>query len=245
MYRDSTKKVGSSLYVPKYRFYGNLKHELENTLNAVRIPLEEGSTPRVIPETVEDFARLFAEASKAGLKLALRGMSTQGIVPAGRLEVCTLKLNIVEEGSEGDLTLEIGAGAAFDELERLTKEVSIEWSEYSGTIGGCLCGRRDIKAHIQLASRVMGMTFIRPTGEIIELGSKSVKDVVGYNLTPLLFGSQGRIGLAAKVIINTAPIFRKYFVPSANVENNRDLTNSGKNIVERLISTLDPGGIFS
>lgn len=222
----------------------DLDRNIENMLNTARIPFITSPAPKVIPEAVADFARLFAEASKVGLKLALRGLCTQGSVAAGRLEVSALKLNEVEEGSEGDLTIEVGAGLPFNELRKLTSEMAVEWGEYSGTVGGCLCGRRDNEAHRRLASRVMGMTYVRPTGEIVELGSRSVKDVAGYHLTPLLIGSRGRIGLAAKVIINTAPIFREYSFSSVVAENGADSIQSGRKMSERLISTLDPGGIF-
>ncbi len=44
-----------------------------------------------------------------------------------------------------------------------------------------------------------------PTGEIIETGGKVVKNVVGYDLTQLLVGSEGTLAIITKVILRLVP----------------------------------------
>jgi glycolate oxidase len=42
---------------------------------------------------------------------------------------------------------------------------------------------------------------VTPTGEILNLGGKRVKDVTGYDLIHLMVGSEGTLGIFTKIII--------------------------------------------
>ena len=44
-----------------------------------------------------------------------------------------------------------------------------------------------------------------PTGEIVETGGKVVKNVVGYDLTHLLVGSEGTLAIITKIILRLVP----------------------------------------
>ncbi len=44
-----------------------------------------------------------------------------------------------------------------------------------------------------------------PTGEIIKTGGKVVKNVVGYDLTHLLVGSEGTLAILTKIILRLIP----------------------------------------
>ena len=44
-----------------------------------------------------------------------------------------------------------------------------------------------------------------PTGEIIRTGSKAVKNVVGYDLTQLLVGSEGTLAIVTQIILRLVP----------------------------------------
>jgi glycolate oxidase len=44
----------------------------------------------------------------------------------------------------------------------------------------------------------MGLEAVLPTGEIIRTGGKTVKNVVGYDLTQLLVGSEGTLAIITR-----------------------------------------------
>jgi len=46
---------------------------------------------------------------------------------------------------------------------------------------------------------------VLPTGEIIDTGSKAVKNVVGYDLTQLLVGSEGTLAIVTKITLRLVP----------------------------------------
>ena len=52
---------------------------------------------------------------------------------------------------------------------------------------------------------VLGLEAVLPTGEIVETGGKVVKNVVGYDLTHLLVGSEGTLAIITKIILRLVP----------------------------------------
>jgi glycolate oxidase len=53
---------------------------------------------------------------------------------------------------------------------------------------------------------VTGIEVVTPTGDIVFLGGKLVKDVTGYDLLHLMVGSEGTLGIFTKIILKLLPI---------------------------------------
>jgi glycolate oxidase FAD binding subunit len=67
----------------------------------------------------------------------------------------------------------------------------------NGPRRGCYGGVRDL---------VIGIKFVLPSGELIKAGGKVVKNVAGYDMSKLLVGSLGTLGIIAEVTLRVAPI---------------------------------------
>jgi glycolate oxidase len=52
---------------------------------------------------------------------------------------------------------------------------------------------------------VLGLEAVLPTGEIIHTGGRTVKNVVGYDLTSLVVGSEGTLAIVTKAILRLIP----------------------------------------
>ena len=52
---------------------------------------------------------------------------------------------------------------------------------------------------------MLALEAVLPTGEIIHTGSKAVKNVVGYDLTQLLVGSEGTLAIITKITLRLIP----------------------------------------
>jgi glycolate oxidase len=52
---------------------------------------------------------------------------------------------------------------------------------------------------------VLALEAVLPTGEIVRTGSKAVKNVVGYDLTQLLVGSEGTLAIITEVTLRLIP----------------------------------------
>ena len=81
---------------------------------------------------------------------------------------------------------------------------SLRTSVIGGNVAECAGGPRAFKSGTT-KQYVLGLEAVLPTGEIIETGGKVVKNVVGYDLTHLLVGSEGTLAIITKVILRLIP----------------------------------------
>ncbi|WP_394358553.1 FAD-binding oxidoreductase [Flavobacterium agricola] len=58
---------------------------------------------------------------------------------------------------------------------------------------------------------VLNLEVVLPTGEIIWTGANTLKNATGYNLTQLLVGSEGTLGIVTQIVLKLLPL------PTANV----------------------------
>jgi glycolate oxidase len=81
---------------------------------------------------------------------------------------------------------------------------SLRQSVIGGNVAECAGGPRAFK-YGTTKQYVLGLEAVLPTGEIIETGGKVVKNVVGYDLTHLLVGSEGTLAVITKIILRLIP----------------------------------------
>ena len=74
---------------------------------------------------------------------------------------------------------------------------SLRQSAIGGNVAECAGGPRAFK-YGTTKQYVLGLEAVLPTGEIIETGGKVVKNVVGYDLTHLLVGSEGTLAIITR-----------------------------------------------
>jgi glycolate dehydrogenase FAD-linked subunit len=81
---------------------------------------------------------------------------------------------------------------------------SYKESSIGGNVAECAGGPRAFKYGVT-KRYVMGLEAVLPTGEIIRTGGKTVKNVVGYDLTQLLVGSEGTLAIITEIILRLVP----------------------------------------
>lgn len=59
--------------------------------------------------------------------------------------------------------------------------------------------------HGVMRKHILGVEAVLPSGEILSLGGKLIKNNAGYNLTQLLLGSEGTLAVITKVILKIFP----------------------------------------
>jgi glycolate oxidase len=79
----------------------------------------------------------------------------------------------------------------------------------SCTIGGNIAegagGPRAVK-YGTTKDYVCGLETVLPSGEIVQMGGKLVKNVTGYSLIQLLIGSEGTLAVVTKIILRLLPL---------------------------------------
>ena len=53
---------------------------------------------------------------------------------------------------------------------------------------------------------VLNLEVVLPNGEIIWTGANVLKNSTGYNLTQLVVGSEGTLGIVTKIVLETHPL---------------------------------------
>src|SRR4030095_3220797 len=77
-----------------------------------------------------------------------------------------------------------------------------------GNLAECAGGPRAVKYGVT-KDYVLGLQAVLPTGEIINVGGRVLKNVTGYNLTQLIIGSEGTLAVITKIIFRLIP-YPKY-----------------------------------
>lgn len=81
--------------------------------------------------------------------------------------------------------------------------------EKSATIGGNIStnagGMRAVKYGVT-RDYVRGLTVVVPSGDVVKLGGKVVKNSSGYSLLNLMIGSEGTLGIITEAVLKLLPL---------------------------------------
>ncbi len=81
---------------------------------------------------------------------------------------------------------------------------SLRQSSIGGNVAECAGGPRAVK-YGTTKRYVLALEAVLASGEVIRTGSKAVKNVVGYDLTQLLVGSEGTLAIVTEVTLRLVP----------------------------------------
>ncbi|MCC6543525.1 MAG: FAD-binding protein [Nitrospirae bacterium] len=82
---------------------------------------------------------------------------------------------------------------------------SVNFCTIGGNISTCAGGARGVK-YGTTKDYVMGLEAVLPAGDIIFTGTRAPRSVAGYDLTRLLVGSEGTLGVITKAILKLIPL---------------------------------------
>lgn len=182
--------------------------------------------------TTEEVSKIARYAYENNIPLVARGSGTGlvgGAVPIhGGIMINLSKMNKILELDEENLTLTVEPGVLLMEIADFVEEQNLFYppdpGEKSATIGGNIStnagGMRAVKYGVT-RDYVLGLEVVLPDGEIINVGSKVVKNSSGYSLLDLFIGSEGTLGIITKAILKLLPLPKKsvsLLVPFPNLE---------------------------
>ncbi len=81
---------------------------------------------------------------------------------------------------------------------------SWETATMGGTVGANAGGLRTLKYGVT-TDYLLGLTLVLANGDILKTGGRAIKNVTGYDLTRLMCGSQGTLGLVTEIIVRLIP----------------------------------------
>jgi glycolate oxidase FAD binding subunit len=152
------------------------------------------------PASIEEASALLTAAARDGRRVRIGA------------DLHTEALDRVLEHEAGDLTCTVEAGIRLSALQttlaRAGQRLSLD-PPGDPTIGACLAGRLSGPlSHRYGTPRdlVLGVTLVLGDGTVASSGGKVVKNVAGYDLGKLVCGSEGRLGLIARVALRLHPL---------------------------------------
>lgn len=119
------------------------------------------------------------------------------------LEIDTKNLIAIVE--PGVITFEFQEEVARYGLFYPPDPASYKYSTIGGNAAECSGGPNSLKYGVT-RDYVLGLEVVKPTGEIIHTGVRTMKGVVGYDLTRLFVGSEGTLGVITKITLKLIPL---------------------------------------
>jgi len=153
--------------------------------------------------------------------ITARGLGTGtpgGAVPIyGGLVLSLEKMNKIIEFDPDNRFIKVQSGILNQTVQDSVAEKNFFWPPDPGsaancTVGGNIAynagGPRAVK-YGATRENVLGMTVVTGTGDTIYIGSYTTKSAVGYDLTRLLIGSEGTLGIVTEAILKLMPLPEK------------------------------------
>jgi len=152
------------------------------------------------------------------LPMTVRGAGTNlsgGTVPIqGGVVMVTNGLKRILEINEPDMYAVVEPGVVTAKLAAAVEAKGLFYppdpgSQAVSTLGGNVAenagGLRGLKYGVT-RDYVMGLTFYDVEGNLVKTGSRTVKCATGYNLTGLMVGSEGTLGVLGEIILKLIPL---------------------------------------
>ena len=165
----------------------------------------------VLAETTDDVAAAVRFAADGGLSVVARGAGTglsgganalaNAIVVSLERMTRVLEVNVAERyvvAEAGvindDLRQAVAAHGLWYPPDPASYRISTIGGNAATNAGGICCVKYGVTRDY-----VLGMTVVLADGEVVRLGRRTAKGATGYDLTALMVGSEGTLGIITEV----------------------------------------------
>ena len=176
--------------------------------------------PEVVikPRTAEEISAILKICNKEKIPVTPRGAGTGlsgGALPhLGGVLLSTERMNSITEIDERNLQVTTEPGVITEVLQNAVKEKKLFYPPDPSSRGSCFIGGniaensggpKAVKYGV-VKDYVLNLQIVLPTGEIIWTGANVLKNATGYNLTQLIVGSEGTLGIVTKIVLRLIPL---------------------------------------
>ncbi|HEV2802919.1 MAG TPA: FAD-linked oxidase C-terminal domain-containing protein [Pyrinomonadaceae bacterium] len=172
----------------------------------------------LLPQTTAEVAKILKLANERRFPVTARGGGvgyTGGAVPVeGGVVIGTDRMNRIREINADDLYVVTEPGVTTYALQQAVEALGLFYppdpaSYKTSFIGGNIAenagGIRSAKYGVT-KHYVTGLEVVTPTGEVIRTGGLTSKNVVGFDLTGLICGSEGMLGIITEATLRLLPL---------------------------------------
>ncbi len=185
------------------------------------------------PRTADEISDILKICNQDLIPVTPRGAGTGlsgGAIPhLGGIVLSMERMNDILEIDEKNLQVITEPGVITEVLQNAVKEKGLFYPPDPSSRGSCFIGGniaensggpKAVKYGV-VKDYVLNLEVVLPTGEIFWTGANVLKNSTGYNLTQLMVGSEGTLGIVTKIVLKLIP-HPKYellmLVPFSNLE---------------------------
>lgn len=205
------KRIVGDAYV--FADAGNLAHYGHDETEALLFLPEAVVKPR----TAQEISEILKLANTHLIPVTPRGAGTG--LSGGALPVCggiilsMERFNEILRIDERNLQATVEPGVINELFQNAVKERGLFYPPDPASKGSCFLGGNVAESsggpkcvkYGTTKDYILNLEVVLPTGEIIETGANTLKNSTGYNLTQLMVGSEGTLGIATKIIVKLLP----------------------------------------
>ena len=169
------------------------------------------------PSSAQEVSEILKLANERGIPVYPRGAAsglTGGAVPLhGGIALDMTQMNRIIEIDEANLIATVEPGVVVADFQKEVEKLGLlyppdpasnSFATMGGSVAECAGGMRGMKYGVT-RDYIMALELVLPTGEIINIGSRTLKSVTGYNLVHLFVGSEGTLGIFTKIVVKLVP----------------------------------------
>src|SRR5437762_2774320 len=170
------------------------------------------------PRTPEEISAILKICNENKIPVTPRGAGTGlsgGALPhLGGVLLSTERMNKILDIDERNLQVTTEPGIITEVLQMELKEKGLFYPPDPSSRGSCFIGGnisensggpKAVKYGV-VKDYVLNLEVVLPTGEIIWTGANVLKNSTGYNLTQLMVGSEGTLGIVTKIVLKLIPL---------------------------------------
>lgn len=160
----------------------------------------------------DEACEVLQQARQTGAAVQIAGAATRATLDPGALPLSTHAWTGVRAVDRDNLTATVASGLSFRELDHLLAPHGLEWAvdplDPEETVGGMVAGALPAWREAgpgPVRQQVLGVELVDGGGRALRFGRPVLKNVAGYDLTKLLVGSFGRLGVLTTVTLRLRP----------------------------------------
>lgn len=170
------------------------------------------------PGTAEEISAILKICNEHKIPVTPRaagtGVTGGALATRGGVLLSIERLNKILEIDERNLQVTAESGVITEVLQNAVKEKGLFYPPDPSSRGSCFIGGniaensggpKAVKYGV-VKDYVLNLEVVLPTGEIIWTGANVLKNATGYNLTQLMVGSEGTLGIVTKAVFKLIPL---------------------------------------
>jgi glycolate oxidase len=210
--------------------------------------------PQVVakPKTAEDISKILSFCNENNISVTPRGAGTGlsgGSLPInGGVSLSLEHFNKIIDIDEENFQATVESGVINETFQQAVKAKGLFYPPDPASKGSCFLGGNI--AHSSGGPKalkygttkdyVLNLEVVLPTGEIIWTGADTLKNSTGYNLTQLMIGSEGTLGVVTKIVFKLLPLPKHDLLMLAKFKTIEDACNS---VPQIFINGINPSAL--